>query len=121
MSDVKGNIEQPGRPETSERLGKIEKVIVGAGGYQDAQFGFWVFLKGPDFDFVDGVGVFLRDDALSEEAQEAEFANLGSKLAEICIKARVKNMTDLIGKPVAVTVEDGTGKVRGWRILHEVL
>lgn len=104
-------------------LGKIKSISVGMGGYQEAMFGVWLTLGGEGWGVGDGKGFWSfepsdgakwsREDRLDEWGKIMEWAN------NLCITAKVENVSDLKGVPVEV-VFDGM-RLDSWRILSEVL
>ena len=108
-----------------EKIGKIQSVSFGLGGYQDAQFGLSVTL-GSD---VGSWGVCSFDGYWSMEPsdhakwdtrdQNEAFANTARKTIELLQAAKVNNVSDLKNKPVACVFERGV--LKSWRLLTEVI
>lgn len=113
-----------------KELGKIKSVKFGIGGYQDAMFGaFFCFeLGGGSSGICDGGGhatwspSMIKCDSYSkwtEEDRDKTFAETCRYLDNLLSEAKVSNVYDLEGKPVEVTIVDGTFK--SWRLLTEVI
>lgn len=109
-----------------ERLGRIDSITFGHGGYQDTCFGLSVTLS---FDHC-GVGDFKGawDPEMIKCTQHSQWteADRDQQLAEMCryvsklLKdAKVSSVDKLVGKPIMVTT-DGF-QMKSWRILTEVL
>ena len=106
-------------------LGRIASLRIGMGGYQDAMFGVSVSLSMQG----SGVGAFIGTWSQStkigphtqwtEADRSAEFDKTMRWLDDRCREAKVRDVNDLIGKPVEVTLEDNT--LKSWRLLTEVL
>lgn len=106
----------------TKRLGRIDSITLGAGGYDDAMFGVTFRFGGEDLCVGDFWGYWA---SLSEGAKWTR-ANQIDALGKMCLKlndlmrqAKVKSFADLKGVPVEVTFD---GQVlRSWRILREVI
>lgn len=107
------------------RLGKIDSIRVGMGGYQDAMFGVTVSLsmKGSgvcDFKGMWGQSVKVGDHTKWSEADRSkQFDEVMRWLDDQCRLAKVDDVMKLAGKPVEVTLEGNT--LVSWRLLTEVL
>ena len=112
------------------RLGKITKATFGKGGHQECQFGLFLH-----FAFV-GYGCFTSVDAgwdaatmectkhckWSEEDRSKGHDELCRKLSQILEDAGVDSVHQLEGKPIEAQFDEvGTGTLKDWRILTEVL
>jgi hypothetical protein len=103
-------------------LGKIERVTLGGGGYQDAMFGVNFTLATQDGHVQDFWGTWST---YSEHAKyskidwERSHFNAYSKLIKIMTEAKASDIRDLEGKPVEVLFEGD--RLSSWRILTEVL
>jgi hypothetical protein len=109
-----------------KKLGKIESVRFGLGGYQEANLGLSVTLGNGSW----GVGDFKGGwDAESikwsenckwtEEDRSKDYANTMRYLSKLLNEAKVSSVDKLKGIPVEVTF-DGV-MLKEWRILTEVL
>lgn len=103
-------------------LGKIEKIIIGRGGYQDSMFGITFNLSSQQGSCVDFWGWFTT--AVSTKwSEEDRIKKIGEpfwKLYGIMQDAKVNDAVDLVGKPIELTYKDD-GSLSSWRILKEVL
>lgn len=105
------------------RLGKIQKVRVGFGGYDDAMFGVAFTLGGADgWGVSDWKGPWTTKVTESTKWTEAdrshEFDTVMRWLWQLCKEAKVTTVDQLQGIPVEVTFEDN--RLKSWRILTEV-
>jgi hypothetical protein len=109
-----------------KRLGKIESVKFGLGGYQDSQLGLSVTLGNGGW----GVGDFNGNwDAerikwsehckWTEEDRDKGYSETMRYLSKLLNAAKVDSVDKLKGIPVEVTLEDNT--LKEWRVLTEVL
>jgi len=104
------------------KLGKITKVTLGTGGYQEAQFGF---------SFEIEYGIYTTGDfwgTWSERSESAKYSmyewrehwiEAMLRIKKIMGEAKVQEFSELIGIPVDITF-DGE-RMTGWRILTEAL
>lgn len=112
---------------SERKLGKIQSISIGYGGYQEAQFGVSITL-GSDIDSW-GVGDFKggwsTDIKITSSTQWTEedrlkiFADTMVWLNNLMKKAKVKNLTSLKGKPVWVIFNNNA--LKEWDILKEVV
>lgn len=113
--------------DLKSKLGKIESVTFGRGGYQDAMFGLAVTLtmKGSGVnDFVGGAwdpATMPRSERAqwTEEDRSNELVEMCRKVSKLLSDANVDDVTKLVGKPVEVTFEGSL--LKSWRILTEVI
>lgn len=107
-----------------KKLAKIIGVKTGFCGYQDAQFGFELRFGGDDWSH----GAWMRGHWGMEpsvgakwtvEDQTKAWGEAMRAILEIMKQAKVKEVGQLLGKPVELTIEDGGFK--DFRILTEVL
>ena len=106
-----------------KRIGKIERISFGFGGYQDAQIGLSVTLSGDGW----GVGDFWGEWAIdrSEHCKWTEhdrITGLGEttmRVRDLLRDAKKKTVDQLRGIPVEVTF-DGLA-LKNWRILKEAI
>ncbi len=109
------------------KLGKIESVSFGIGGYKDACIGLMVTLS-----FGDSPGVCDSKTAWdaniiqhskhckwTEEDRNKSYAEIVRYVSDLLSAAKVKDVASLKGKPVQAMF-DGN-KLESWRILKEVL
>lgn len=112
-----------------KEIGKIKKVSFGLGGYQDAMFGLTLEF-GSDIGAW-GVGHFISGswDATTikrsehakwtEAERTAHQAQLVVEISKLLNDAKVRDVMQLLNKPVEITFENNT--LKEWRILKEVL
>jgi hypothetical protein len=109
-----------------KRLGKIEEVSFGLGGYQGAMLGLHVTLGDGSW----GVGHSKADwdseqikwtehTKWSESDRDVLYAEIMRYVSKLLSEAKVGSVDKLKGKPVEVTL-DGN-QLKSWRILTEVL
>lgn len=109
-----------------KRLGKIESVRFGHGGYQDAMLGLSVTLSAKSW----GVGDFkgnwdaelikcTENTKWTEEDRDKGYSDTMRFLSKLLKDAKVDSVDKLKGVPVEVTF-DGMS-LKEWRILTEVL
>ena len=105
-----------------KRLGKIRSVRLGAGGYDDAMFGFSFELGGDGWGVGDFWGTWsFRSEGAKWSIDDQNKAFLDSLLK---VKALLKDankieLTQLSGVPIEV-IFDGN-RLSSWRILTEVV
>ena len=108
---------------TEKRLGKIQSIKIGDGGYQDAMFGVSFTLGGSGWgvgDFWGTWGIERSDYCKwTEQDRQAEIAKTFWRLKTIMDDAKVHNANDLKDVPVEVTFDGNT--LKEWRILTEVV
>lgn len=108
---------------SATRLGKIEAIRLGFGGYQDAQFGLSITLSGDGW----GVGDFKGHWSMkpsehsqwTEADQDAGFAETMRFLLATLKDAKKQHLAELVGVPVEVVFDNM--KLESWRVLKEVL
>lgn len=107
-----------------KRIGKIQGISFGFGGYDDAMVGVSVTL-GSDKDCW-GVGDFKGTWATRSDGAKWTVADQvkiwGDTVLwvrDILSEAKKKSIEDLKGVPVEVTFEDDT--IKSWRVLTEVV
>ncbi len=107
------------------RIGVIEKVLFGNGGYQGAMLGLTLIFK---FDgsmgitgFVNGGWTIERNDCAkwTEADRTKQQSELCWKLIETLKKAKVDDVYELKGKPVELVLDKGS--LHSWRILEEAI
>jgi hypothetical protein len=110
-----------------KKLGKITNVRFGDGGYDDAMFGLSLTFEMKDDIGTSGVGTFVGGwrtypkvgARYSEEEWQKSHQNTMLELIRIMTEAKVRDVHDLKGIPVEVTIEGNA--LKDWRILTEVL
>jgi hypothetical protein len=109
-----------------KKLGKIEEVRFGLGGYQGAMLGLHVTLGDGgwgvgdsranwDAEMIDSNG----RSTWSESDRDGWYAEIMRYVSKLLKEAKVDSVDKLKGKPVEVTFEGNT--LKSWRILTEVL
>ena len=105
------------------KLGKINKVKFGSGGYDDAMFGVTFNLGGNGWGVGDFWGMWSNPPSphakWTVEDQMKSRAETMTKLIDLMQKAKVNDLNKLQGIPVEVTFEFKS--LKSWRILEEVL
>lgn len=120
--------------QMEKKLGKIVSVYFGLGGYQECQFGLSLTFEGPELSGCKwGCGVFIgnwdvnsikHDEGCkwTERDRVKWHDDMCRKVSDILNKAKVKEVSQLLGKPVEVEFEGcGSAPLKNWRILEEVL
>jgi len=109
---------------TQKRIGKIQRIEFGFGGYDDAMIGISVTL-GSDKEGW-GVGEFKGTWANRPDGAgwtlESQARILGETVIwfkDLLIAAKRKRIEDLEGTPVEVTFEND--RLKSWRVLTEVI
>jgi hypothetical protein len=104
-------------------LGKIVRISLGYGGYQDAEFGVTAVLEGKGWGTIDFKGYWAHKP--NEHCQWTERDQSNALIAvlrwvqSLLDAAKVQRLDQLTGKPIEVTFENG--RLETWRILEEVL
>lgn len=110
---------------TEVKLGKIQKVSFGLGGYQDTMLGISLMLGASTWSTHYHKGFWGPDITVTERTQwteddrTAEFAELVHYVGELLSNANVKCVADLKNIPIEVTFEKNV--LKSWRILEEVI
>lgn len=109
-----------------KRLGKIESVKFGLGGYQDCMLGLSVTLSNGSWGVNDSrcewdseLIKHTEHTQWTEENRDKNYANIMRYLSKLLSEAKVQTVDQLKGKPVECTFEGNT--LKEWRILTEVL
>lgn len=107
------------------RIGKIKRVSVGFGGYQDAMIGI-SFELGSDkgsWGVGDFKGTWAHDPdkycKWTKEDQRNIFADTFEFIQQLLSDANVSDVNKLVGKPVEVVFDLNT--LKSWRILTEAI
>lgn len=110
---------------TEKRIGKIQSITVGYGGYQDAMVGISVTL-GSDkegWGCCDFKGMWAMERSKhckwTEEDRLSQLGEAMMFLAGLLDKSKKRDANRLVGVPVEVTFEDRC--LKSWRILEEVI
>lgn len=105
------------------KLGKIQNVKFGFGGYQDAMIGISFTLEGSGWGVCDFWGQWSiersKNAQWTEEDRLRDIGKTGMRIAELLKKSKVQSIDKLKDKPIEVTFENMT--LKSWRILEEVL
>lgn len=109
-----------------KRLGKIESVSFGLGGYQGAMLGLHVTLGDGSWGVGDSKCNWDAEQIScseyskwSEEDRDAWYAEIMRYVSKLLKDAKVDSVDKLKGKPVEVTLDGNL--LKEWRILTEVL
>lgn len=109
-----------------KRLGKIESIRFGVGGYQDCQLGVHVTLGNGSWGVGDSRSVWdperikcSEHAKWTEEDRDKGMTEVMRYLSTLLKDAKVDSVDQLKGKPVEVTFEGNL--LKEWRILTEVL
>lgn len=104
------------------QLGKLQKVKLGDGGYDDAMFGVSFTIGGDGWGVQDFWGMWQARSSSAQYTQEKfeqSHADTYTKIRELMKSAKVRDFNDLVGIPVECTFDNGL--LKGWRVLTEVL
>lgn len=109
-----------------KKLGKIEKVHFGLGGYQGAMIGLHVTLGDGSWGVGDSRANWDAEQIKwsehtkwTEEERDQSYAEIMRYVSTLLKEAKVNSVDMLKGKPVEVTFDGNT--LKSWRILTEVL
>ena len=109
-----------------KRLGKIEAVKFGVGGYQDAMLGIHVTLGNGSWGVGDSKANWDSEQIKwgeytqwTEEDRNKWYSDIMRDVSTLLKEAKVDSVDKLKGKPVEVTFDGNT--LKEWRILTEVL
>lgn len=103
------------------KLGKIQSIRLGPGGYQDAMFGVSFQLGSDSWGVGDFWGTWseVRAPEFALPRQEAQAA-IFDRIRKLMEDSKVPDFSKLKGIPVEVEIYDN-GALRDWRVLTEVL
>lgn len=110
---------------TEVRLGKIQRVRYGYGGYDNAMFGVTFDFRGDGWGVGDFWGwwplTYARSEHCkwTEEGRNAIHLDTQRKLEQVMSDAKVHDVTQLVDVPVEVKFEGNS--LESWRVLKEVL
>ena len=109
-----------------KKLGKIESVSFGLGGYQGAMLGLHVTLSSKGWGVGDSKGNWDSEQVKwsehskwTEEDRDGWYAEIMRYVSKLLKEAKVDSVDKLKGKPVEVTFDGNI--LKEWRILTEVL
>ena len=108
-----------------KRIGKINSISLGYGGYQDAQFGLSVdFTSKNGWGVSDFKGCWSTDTKSkgckwTEKDRDASFAETMRLINKLLSESNKKSLDQLKGTPVEVTFDGNM--LKSWRILTEVI
>jgi hypothetical protein len=111
---------------TEKKLGKIESVKFGIGGYQDCQLGIHFTLGNGGWGVCDSKSAWdaeriehTKYTKWTEEDRDKDYAGIMRYLSKLMKDAKVTSVDQLKNKPVEVIFEGDM--LKEWRILTEVL
>ena len=109
-----------------KKLGKIESVSFGLGGYQGAMLGLHVTLSNGSWGVGDSKANWDSEQIKwgeytqwTEEDRNQWYSDIMRDVSRLLKEAKVDSVDKLKGKPVEVTFDGNT--LKEWRILTEVL
>lgn len=109
-----------------KKLGKIQKIRFGHGGYQGSMLGLSVTLYAEGWCVDDFKGAYDPEIVTigpstqwTEEDREKDFINTMRLISKLLKDSKVHSVEQLRDKPVEVTFKDGL--LKEWRILTEVI
>jgi len=108
------------------KLGKIQKVWFGLGGYQDACIGIHFTLGADGWGTGDSRSAWdanlikhSEDCQWTEESRSAQYSDIVRYISDLLKQAKVDSIDQLKGIPIEITFDGMT--LQSWRILTEVL
>ena len=110
---------------TSKKIGKIQSISFGFGGYQDAMLGLSVTLGNDsweDNDFRGGWGPHITCDKhckWTEADRSEQYAAAVRLLGDLLTQAKREKLADLKNVPVEASFDGKT--LKSWRILTEAI
>ena len=110
--------------EIEKRIGKIQKIRFGHGGYQDACLGITIELgSGSGWGVGDFKGTWACEPdnhcKWTKDDQTKAWGEMCQWLNKLLSNAKVDSMDKLVGKPVEVEFEGM--RMKSWRILEEAI
>lgn len=106
------------------RLGKIQDIVFGFGGYNDAMVGFSITLSGKSWSVQDFKGCWpfkpSKSAAWTYGGETRRLGQITRDMADILKRANVLTLDKLLGTPVEVIFDD-SNTLKSWRILEEVI
>lgn len=103
-------------------LGKIKSAKFGAGGYQDAMFGFSFTLGNSSSSVGDFWGAWANhteDFQWTIEDQNEKFIESFLKIKQLMSDAKKDDFNNLPGTPIEILFNDG--KLEYWRVLKDCI
>lgn len=112
---------------TRKELGKIKKVMLGMGGYQDAMLGFCLELGGESWGvhtpfsgtWCPGIVDVTAHTKWTEEDRTRLLSEAMKLVGETLRKAKCTDISQLVGVPIEAEFEGMV--LKSWRVLSEVL
>lgn len=108
------------------KLGKIESIRFGHGGYQDAMLGIHFTLSGSAWGVCDSKCAWDAEQIKwtescewTENTRHKWYSDIMYYISELLAQAKVNSIDKLMGKPVEATFDGNV--LKSWRILTEVL
>jgi hypothetical protein len=108
------------------KLGKIEKVEFGVGGYQEAMIGLHVTISGDGWGVCDTTSAWDAETIKhsehckwTENDRSKQYDDIVRFVSKLLKQAKVKSISSLKGIPVETIFEGNS--LKEWRILEEVL
>ena len=109
-----------------KKLGKIESVHFGIGGYQDSMIGLHITLGGNSWGVYDSKSAWDAELVkwseyckLNESDRDLDYAGIIRFVSKMLNEAKVKTVDKLKGIPIEATFDGNI--LKEWRILTEVL
>ena len=109
-----------------KRLGKIQNVYFGIGGYQDCQIGIHFTLGGTSWGVTDSKSVWdperikcTENTQWTEEDRTKSINDIVRYVSSLLKDAKVDTVEELVGKPIECSFDGNM--LKEWRILTEVL
>lgn len=109
-----------------KKLGKIESIKLGLGGYQDSMIGLTIHLSGDSWDVKDFKGTWdaeiiecSKHCKWTEEDRNKTYSETIRFISKLLEESKVDDLDKLKGMPVEVTFDEN--KLKEWRVLKEVI
>ena len=105
-----------------KKLGKIQGITIGYGGYDDAMIGISVSLGNGSWGVSDFKGTWASRSKGAQWTKASQIKRWGETvewLKDLLTEAKVNNINQLKNVPVEVTFENNV--LQSWRILSEVI
>ena len=109
-----------------KRLGKIENVKFGLGGYQEAMIGIHVTLGDGGWGVCDNRSAWDAEMIehsdhckWTEKDRSKQYDDIMRYVSKLLKQAKAQTVDELKGKPIEATFDGNT--IKEWRILEEVL
>ena len=108
------------------KLGKIESVKFGLGGYQEAMLGLHITISGQGWGVGDTKSAWDAETIKhseyckwTEEGRSRQYDEIMRYVSKLLKQAKIQTIDELKGVPVEAVFENMT--LKEWRILQEVL